>query len=99
MANIDGPQVPILVDEEVNNVDSVKECGYQNRIGDAPVKLVLVCNEGEVTASILAFQISNHVHNLHQGPSNYAWATVSPEFEVKVSSESGVKFNTHVDVV
>lgn len=49
VADIDGAKIPIFVDEEVNHVDGVKSRGEKDRLGDVAMKLVLVCNERQIT--------------------------------------------------
>jgi hypothetical protein len=49
MADVNSAQIPILVDEEIHNVNGVKEGCYQNGVCDIAMNLILVCNEGEVT--------------------------------------------------
>ncbi len=49
MADVNSAQIPVLVDEEVHNVNGVKESCYQDGVCDVAMNLILVCNEGEVT--------------------------------------------------
>jgi len=37
MTNVDSPEVPVLIDEEVEHVDCVKGRGNENRVGDEAV--------------------------------------------------------------
>lgn len=45
VADVDSAEVPVFVDEEINYVDSVKDGGNYDGIGDVSVELVLVGDE------------------------------------------------------
>lgn len=49
VADVNGAEVPVFVDEEVYDVDCVEDRGDDDRLGDEAVELVLVGHEGEVT--------------------------------------------------
>lgn len=48
VADVDGSEVPVFVDEEVDDVENVEGCADENCIGYVAVQLVLVGNEGEI---------------------------------------------------
>ncbi len=48
VADIDGSEVPVFVDEEVDDVDGVEERADEDGLGDEAMELVLVGDEGEV---------------------------------------------------
>jgi len=52
VAHINSPEVPIFVDEEIDDVDSVECGGNDDGFGDEPMELVLICDEGDVAGSI-----------------------------------------------
>lgn len=52
VADVDGAEVPVFVDEEVDDVDGVEEGGNEDRVCDMAVSLVLVGDEGEVAGSM-----------------------------------------------
>ena len=51
MADIDGSQVPVLVVEEVRDVNGVKNNQYQHRIRDASMFLDLIGSPGNVAVA------------------------------------------------
>jgi len=46
VADVDGTEIPIFVDEEIYYVEGVESCGYNDGFGDEAVELVLVGDEG-----------------------------------------------------
>ena len=66
--DIDSFCVPVLVDEEVHDIDSVQYVDHDHRPGDAPMSLVLICCPAEVD----------------NGPSDDPRPAVEEEFQVPV---------------
>ena len=54
MTDINGAEIPVLVDEEVNGIDTMEHCGNHDSVGDVAMKLILVGDEGEITVNMLA---------------------------------------------
>ena len=48
VTDVDGPQVPIFVVEEVHNVEDMEEVDKKQRIGDTSKSLILQCCVGKV---------------------------------------------------
>jgi hypothetical protein len=46
VADVDGAEVPVFVDVEVDDVDAMEESAEENGIGDEAMGLVLVGYEG-----------------------------------------------------
>ncbi len=53
MAYIDGPEIPVFVNEEVHNVYGVENGRDQDRFGDESMDLILISNERGVTSAEL----------------------------------------------
>lgn len=51
MTDVDGSQVPILIDEEIHDIDRMQKSGQKDRLCDVAVQLILVRNERAVTAA------------------------------------------------
>lgn len=49
MTDIDSSQIPILIDEEIHNIDRMQESGQKDRLCDVAVQLMLVGDERAVT--------------------------------------------------
>ena len=49
VADINCTQVPVFIDEEVENVDGVQDVGNHHRVGDVPILLILVGSEREIS--------------------------------------------------
>lgn len=48
VTDVDGAEIPILVDEEVDNVDCVEGGADENGLGYKTVELILISDEREV---------------------------------------------------
>jgi hypothetical protein len=115
MTDVDSAKIPIFVDEEVYDVNGVKDCADENWFGDEAMKLELVCNKGKVagpelakyssknraSTSILWKHVtwSHRIDHLHQCPSNDSRSPVGEKLEIEISPKSRVEFDTHVKVV
>lgn len=52
MADVNGAEIPVLINEEVEDVDGVKSCAEEDRVGNVAVELVLVGDKRQVTSSV-----------------------------------------------
>ena len=97
-------QVPGLMHKEIENVEGVEQVGYDHRVGDVAVPLLL---EGRV-GQIAVCRISLHhphwsgkvygrggVGNAHQSPADDAGPAVVEELPVPVAAEAGVALDAH----
>jgi hypothetical protein len=49
VADVDGAEIPVFIDEEVEYVDCVEDYGNNHGLGDEAMELILVGHEGEIT--------------------------------------------------
>lgn len=52
MTDVDGAEVPVFVDEEVDYVDCVEDRGNDDGFGDDAVELILIGYEREVAGGM-----------------------------------------------
>lgn len=83
VGNVDGAEVPVLVDEEVKDVEGLQHIHQDHRIGDVAELLELGSRKGKVD----------------QGPADDARAAVVEELEVPKLAEAGIELDSHVKVV
>jgi hypothetical protein len=54
VADVDGAEIPVFVDVEVDDVDAVEESAEKDGIGNEAMGLVLVCYEGKVAVVVVS---------------------------------------------
>jgi len=50
MADVDSAEIPILIDEEIHHIQTLKDGADNDRIGNIAMKLMLISNKGSVAA-------------------------------------------------
>ncbi len=83
MRDINSPQVPVLIVEEIYHVDHVEDIYEDHAVGDIAVLLVLSTQEGDVD----------------EGPCDDSWSAVVEQFEVPELTDSWVHLDSHEEVV
>ena len=64
MANVNGANVPILVDEEVDDVDGVQNVSNDDGVGDVAISSVLESGKGDVTVQTLLARDLGYLHHV-----------------------------------
>jgi hypothetical protein len=50
MTNVDGPEIPVFIDEEIEHIYGMEYVGNDDGIGYVAISLILIRCKGEVTA-------------------------------------------------
>jgi len=95
--------VPVFVDEKVDDVECVQNVNDHHRVRDVPMQLFLVCHKREVTTH----PVSKHppclpppvISHLHQSPRYNPRPSIMKQLKIKPLSNPGVELDAHVVII
>lgn len=94
VGDVNGPQVPIFVVEEVEHVEEVEEGDEEHGLCDVAELLVLIGHPREVTGHDVSLDDrTDRDSGLHECPGDDSWSTIVEELEVPFIAKSRIELD------